>query len=264
VKKFLLSTAALVAFGSMAHAADLPRKTVPVMVAPVPLFTWTGFYVGLNGGYGFGDGNTQTVGTPLFQTLIAPGIVPGALNTKADGFIGGAQIGYNVQFGAVVAGLEADLQFADMKKTASFIGLPVLGTQLNTSTSSEMEYFGTVRARLGFTPVDRLLVYATGGLAYGEIKTSSSVIGVQAPALAWSGSDSEMKFGWTVGAGLEYAITNNLTVKGEYLYYDLGNTSVSALGNAAVRGVAALNGIDYISRTENRGSIVRAGINYKF
>jgi outer membrane immunogenic protein len=264
VKKFLLTTVALVAMGSIALAADLPRKSVPAMVAPVPLFTWTGFYVGVNAGYGFGDGNTQTIGTPGFQALIAPGVVPGALNTKPDGFIGGAQIGYNVQFGAIVVGLEADLQFADMKKTAGFVGLPVLGTQLNTSTTSEMEYFGTLRARLGFTPFDRMLVYATGGLAYAEIKTNSSVVGVQAPGLVWSGSDSDTKFGWTIGAGLEYAITNNLTIRGEYLYYDLGNTTVSALGNAAVRGVAALNGIDYISRTENRGSIVRAGLNYKF
>ncbi len=264
MKKFLLTTVALAALGSAAHAADLPRKSVPVLAPPVPMFVWTGFYVGLNGGYGFGDGNTQTVGTPGFQALIAPGIVPGALNTKPDGFMGGAQIGYNVQFGAFVAGVEADIQFADMKKTAGFVGLPVLGTQLNTSTTTEMEYFGTLRARLGFTPFDRLLVYATGGLAYGQIKTSSSVVGVQAPALVWSGSDSETKFGWTLGAGLEYAITNNFTVRGEYLYYDLGNTTVSALGNAAVRGVGALNGIDYISRTENRGSIVRAGVNYKF
>jgi outer membrane immunogenic protein len=264
VKKYLLSTAAILAMSSMAHAADLPRKTIAPVVAPVPMFVWTGFYVGLNGGYAIGDGGTSTIGTAGFQGLIAPGVVPGSLNTKADGFIGGAQIGYNVQFGALVVGVETDIQFTDMKKTAGFIGAPVLGTQLNTSTTSEMEYFGTLRARLGFTPFDRLLVYGTGGLAYGHIKTSSGVVGVQAPGLVWSGSDSETKFGWTIGAGLEYAFTNNLTLKGEYLYYDLGKTTVSALGNAAVRGTAALNGIDYVSSTENRGSIIRAGLNYKF
>jgi outer membrane immunogenic protein len=264
MKKILLTTVAMAAMTSMAHAADLPRKSVPILAAPVPLFTWTGFYIGLNAGYGFSDNKTETTGTPGFLTLVGPGIVPGSLNTKRDGFIGGLQAGYNVQFGAIVAGLEADIQFADMKKSAGFIGAPVLGTQLNTSAKSEMEYLGTVRARLGFTPVDRLLVYATGGLAYGQVKTSGSVVGVQAPALAWNGTNSDTKFGYTVGGGLEYAVTNNITIKGEYLYYDLGRSNVLAVGNAAVRGVAALNGIDYASRTENRGSIVRAGLNYKF
>ncbi len=264
LKKFLLTVAAFAALSSMAQAADLPRKSQPSFAPAVPLFTWTGFYVGVNAGYAFGDGNTVTTGTPIFQTLIAPGIVPSSLNTKANGFIGGGQIGYNLQFGSIVAGLEADIQFADLKKRASFTGGPVLGTQLTTSAKSEVEYFGTLRARLGFTPIDRLLIYGTGGLAYGQIKTSGGVVGVQAPALAWSGSNSDTKFGYAVGAGLEYAITNNLTLKTEYLYYDLGKTTVNAVGNAAVRGVAALNGIDYVSRTENRGSIVRAGLNYKF
>jgi outer membrane immunogenic protein len=264
LKKLLLASLVGISMGTAAQAADLPRKSVPVLASPVPMFTWTGFYVGLNAGYGFGDGNTTTIGTSAFQTLIAPGFVPGSLKTKPDGFIGGGQIGYNAQFGAFVAGIEADIQFADMKKTANFIGPAVLGTQLNTSTRSELEYFGTLRGRLGFTPFDRFLVYATGGLAYGQVKTTSGVVGVQAPGLVWAGSNSDMKFGWTLGAGIEYALTNNLTVKGEYLYYDLGKSTVSALGNPAVRGVAALNGIDYVSRTENRGSIVRAGLNYKF
>jgi len=263
MKKPLILTTAILALASQAVAADLPRKSIAPIIA-MPAFTWTGFYVGLNAGYAFGDGNAQTIGTPAFQTLIAPGIVPGSLNTKPDGFIGGGQIGYNAQFGAFVAGVEADIQYTDVKKTSSFTGVAVLGTQLTTTASSEIEYFGTVRGRLGFAAFDRLLVYGTGGLAYGGVKTNGSVTGVQAPVLQWTGRDSDTKVGYVVGGGLEYAFTNNLTLKGEYLYYDLGNSTVSALGNPAVRGVAALNGIDYVARVENRGSIVRAGVNYKF
>jgi outer membrane immunogenic protein len=266
LKKILLSSVGFVAMATAATAADIPRKSAPApaFVTAAPVFNWNGFYIGLNAGYGFGDRKTQTVGTAGFQGLIAPGFVPGSLNTKSNGFIGGAQIGYNAQFGAYVAGLEADIQFADQKKTSRFTGGTVLGTQLTTSATADMRYFGTLRGRLGFTPIDSLLVYGTGGLAFGETKLTGAVNGVQAPGLVWNGSKSDMKFGWTLGAGMEYALSNNWSIKGEYLYYDLGKTTVSALGNGAVRGVAALNGVDYVSSTRNRGSIVRAGLNYRF
>jgi outer membrane immunogenic protein len=263
VKKSLACGIILLATSSAVNAADLSRQAVTAIMAP-PSFTWTGFYVGGNLGYMYGFGNTVTTGTAAFQTLVAPGIVPGRLGANRDGFLGGLQAGYNFQYGAAVLGAEADLQLTDLRRRASFTGAAVLGTQLTTSSRADLRYLGTLRARIGFTPVERLLIYGTAGLAYGEVGTSGSVVGVQAPALSWNGSTSSTRAGWVVGGGLEYAVTNNLTIKGEYLYYDLGRTSVSALGNAAVRSVAALNGIDYVARTENRGSIVRAGANYKF
>ncbi len=263
MKRYFLAALGF-AIATSASAADLPSKTVPTFVAPKPVFTWTGAFVGLNAGYAFGDGRAQTTGTPAFLTLVGPGIVPNGLDTKPDGFIGGGQVGYNLQFGALVAGVEADLQFADLKKSSSFVGAAVLGTQLTTSAGSEITYLGTARARLGFTPFDRLLIFGTAGLAFGDVKNNGSVTGVQAPALQWTGTRSDTKFGYAVGGGLEYALTDNLTAKGEYLYYDLGKTTVTALGNPAVRGVGALDGIDYVARVENRGSILRAGVNYKF
>jgi outer membrane immunogenic protein len=269
MKKILLSgvAAIMLAASGAAIAADLPRRNVapsaPIFVPPA--FTWTGFYAGLNAGYGFGDSNeAKTTGTQGFSNLIPPGIAPGALKVDGSGFVGGAQIGYNVQMNQIVYGIEADIQYVDNKKASGFIGAPILGTQLNTSAESELRYLGTVRARLGFTPVDRFLVYATGGLAYGDVRSTTSVVGVQAPALAWAGSKTETKLGYTVGAGVEYALTNNWTLKGEYLYYDLGKNNVAATGNGAVRSVAALNGVDYLSRVETKGHIVRAGVNYKF
>lgn len=248
-----------------ASAADLPARSGPI-AAPVPFapaFTWTGFYAGINAGYAFGENKASTRGTAAFAGL-GPLIVPGSLDAGKDGFIGGGQIGYNYQMGAVIVGAEADIQFMDRKRTTSFIGAPVLGTQLQTSILSDNTYLGTVRARLGFTPADRLMIYATAGLAYGNSKTTAGVVGVQAPGLVWAGSSDKTSVGWTLGAGAEYALTNNITFKAEYLYYDLGRETVTAVGNPAVRGVAALNGIDYVARVENTGNIVRAGVNYKF
>jgi outer membrane immunogenic protein len=265
VKKLLLSTVALVGLTVAAGAADLPRRSVaPAPIVAVPVFTWTGFYVGVNAGYSFNaDSRATTVGTPGFLTLIPGGIVPSELETGGDGFIGGGQIGFNLQFGAFVAGIEADLQYVDSGQRTSFIGAPVLGTQLNTSAEAEIEYLGTVRGRLGVA-FDRLLVYATGGLAYGDVSLGASVNGVQAPVLSWNGSTSDVQVGYAVGGGVEYAFTNNLTLKAEYLYYDLGDQTVRTVPNAAVLGVAALNGIAYDTRIETNGHIARVGLNYKF
>jgi outer membrane immunogenic protein len=224
MKKYLLSSVAalgLVAAGA-ASAADLPSRKGPV-VAPVyaPIFTWTGFYVGVNAGYGFGNYDvkgavTNTIGDP-------------------DGFIGGAQVGYNYQFGQFVAGLETDLQYSDMKSSrANLIG----GTN-----KGELEYFGTVRARFGVA-YDRFLPYITGGFAYGQNKVTVSGLGI-------STSDDNTHFGYTVGAGLEYAFTNNLTAKIEYLYTDLGEKRYFSAA-----GVGTKIGNDF--------SVVRAGLNYKF
>jgi outer membrane immunogenic protein len=264
-----LTTASLIALSaaSGACAADLrgTLKPLPYAPAPVPAFTWAGAYVGLHAGYALGaDSEATTTGTPGFLGLIGPGIAPGQLKVGRDGFMGGGQVGYNAQFGNLVTGLEADLSLMPKGRDSGFIGATALGTtQLLTSASSEMRWFGTVRARLGVAN-DRVLVYATGGLAFADLKTSASVTGVQAPGLVWSDAKSETKFGWTLGAGLEYAVTQNWTVKGEYLYYDLGKSDLLATGNAAVRAIPALNGVDYGTSIAAKGSIMRTGVNYKF
>jgi outer membrane immunogenic protein len=260
-----LITASLIGVSAAtnAAAADL-RGTIKPMPYTPPAFTWAGAYMGLHVGYALGyDSDATTTGTAGFQGLIAPGIAPGKLKVGRDGFMGGGQVGYNAQFGNLVTGLEADLSLMPKGRDAGFIGAPVLGTQLLTAAGSEMRWFGTVRARLGVAS-DRVLVYATGGLAFADLKTSASVTGVQAPGLVWSDAKSQTKFGWTLGAGLEYAVTQNWTVKGEYLYYDLGKSDLLATGNAAVRAIPALNGVDYGAGIAAKGSIMRTGVNYKF
>jgi outer membrane immunogenic protein len=250
--------AGFLAAGS-ANAADLPARKgfVPAPITMAPAFMWTGFYAGLNAGYSFNDNKATTVGQPNFVALIPGGNAPSSLTTGKDGFIGGAQIGYNYQMGNVVLGVETDLQYVDGKRTTLFTG----PAGITTAAGSELNYLGTLRARLGLVASERLLIYATGGLAYGN-PNNSAAVSTAAGAL-WGGGSDATRFGYAIGAGAEYALTNNWTAKIEYLYYDLGRRTVTAAPlNAAAN--AALGGQGYQARFENAGSIVRAGVNYKF
>ena len=197
MKKYLLASVAalgLVAAGA-ASAADLPSRKGPI-AAPVyvPAFSWTGFYVGANAGYGWGNVNAN-----------------GFANVgDLDGFVGGGQIGYNYQMGQFVVGLEADLQGADLS-SGNNLGLIRVKT----------DYFGTVRARVGVA-FDRFMPYITGGWAYGNVKTSIPGIGFS--------SDRSHTGGYAVGGGLEYAVTNNIIAGVEYLYVDLGEKNIAGAG----------------------------------
>jgi outer membrane immunogenic protein len=200
MKKYLLSSVAalsLVAAGA-ASAADLPSRKGPI-VAPVyaPVFTWTGFYVGGNAGYAWGNVNTNG-GIAVTNT------------GDLDGFVGGGQVGYNYQIGQFVLGAEADIQGGDLS-TGSTLGA------LRVKT----DYFGTVRARAGFA-FDRIMPYVTGGWAYGNVKTSVPLLGVS--------SDNSHTGGWALGGGVEYAITNNWIAGVEYLYVDLGEKRLQGTG----------------------------------
>ncbi len=218
-KTLLAAVSALAILGTgAAIAADLPsRSRAPVAPAYVPpAFTWTGFYVGVNAGYSFGR-FTQD----------------GRLFNDPDGFSGGGQIGYNQQFGQFVAGLEADFQGADLKAGG--------GAFLPVGSSAQVDYFGTVRGRLGVA-FDRALIYATGGYAFVNAKVS--IPGVV--------SDDNIHNGYALGAGIEYALTNNLTLRGEYMYIDVEKKTFSSFAGAPV----ARAGADF--------STVRAAVNYKF
>src|SRR4051812_24355861 len=152
MKKILLSSVALLGLTAGAFAADLPGRSAPAPMMAMPLFTWSGFYVGVNAGYGWNN-NDHAVVSPAGTILAVTGEDDG-------GFVGGAQVGYNFQFGSFVAGVETDLQYADIGGRGAFT---VAGTNFFTDDSDN--YFGTVRGRLGFA-IDRALVYATAGFAY--------------------------------------------------------------------------------------------------
>lgn len=232
--------AALTAGGAL--AADLPRRTVapaaPAYIAP-PLFTWTGFYVGLNAGATIGDSKYQYA--PFFNNYAQSGV----------GFTGGGQIGYNFQTGPVVFGLETDINYRSGSSSANNWGY---GGATNTSG-----YFGTVRGRLGFTPMDRLLIYGTGGLAYGNANFPNTIAGVDGfgvPRAFYGSNNNGTKLGWTAGAGAEYAITPKWSIKAEYLYVNLGRTNVNY--------VDAYSGVPFSASAKNANHVVRLGVNYHF
>ena len=255
MKKILWASAALAAAAIPALAADLPRRNAPPAPRALPILaTWQGFYVGLNAGYTFsGDRSTTIVGDVTGGGLaISGGQIPRSLGSNRGGFLGGAQIGYNLQLSPViVAGVEADIAIiADNRKTASFAG--VGGTV--TTVSRSQDWIGTARARLGFLATPEFMIYGTGGLAVGNVKSRLSVASPVAAINFGSGTSNETKAGWTAGAGGEYMFTPNWTLKGEYLYYDLGSERVTRATPLA----------SVSSKTEFNGHIVRAGLNYKF
>ncbi|WP_262331707.1 outer membrane protein [Bosea sp. BH3] len=219
MKKYLLASVAalgIVAAGAAA-AADLPSRKGPV-VAPVyvPAFTWTGFYVGGNAGYGWGNVNAGNVFNGRTVSI-----------GDMDGFVGGGQVGYNYQMGQFVLGLEADIQGADLST-----GTNAFGDSVST------DFYGTVRARVGVA-FDRFMPYVTGGWAYGNVKTTIGGLG---------STDKSHTGGYAIGAGLEYAFTNNIIGGVEYMYVDLGEKSVLNTG----------------VKIGNDFSVVRARLSYKF
>jgi outer membrane immunogenic protein len=205
MKKILLASVALFGFAGAAAAADLPMRAAPPapIIAAAPIFTWTGFYVGVNAGYGWSDDDFDSVAL--------------ADDDNDGGFIGGAQVGYNYQIGSFVVGLEGDIQYADFGREGAFV---VGGVTYDVDNS---DWFGTARARAGVA-FGQALIYATGGFAFADDAT-----------------------GWTVGGGVEYAFTNNLSAKIEGLYVNLENDD-------------EIPGFD----GETDFGVIRAGLNFRF
>jgi outer membrane immunogenic protein len=250
-----------------ALAADLPARAPVYTKAPemVPVYDWTGFYIGGNLGYSWGrssDTSTVTngVGTILFTS---------ANQSDLNGIVGGGQIGYNWQMQNWVFGLEADIQGTGEKGslgftcpqstcTPTFGQIAVFpGPAVPVALSQKIDWFGTVRGRIGFLATPQVLLYATGGLAYGEVD-SSAVIGLAATPF---GTVSHTDFGWTVGAGVEGMIGGNWTARLEYLYIDLGRVN-----GAFTTTIGALGGGSVIENFSSRvtDNILRVGVNYKF
>ena len=210
----------LLATSFSAQAADIPRPIYKAGPRPVvAYYNWTGFYAGIYGGYGWGTSDWSAVPTA---------------SNKPKGALFGGTLGYNYQVGSVVWGLEGDLGWSGVKGSATCGGV------FTCETSNP--WLGTIRGRLGYA-FDRWLPYITAGGAYGNVKATTSIAGLSA-------SSSKDQFGWTAGAGLEYAFLGNWSAKLEYLYVDLGSAN---LGTTAVA-----NNVTF------KENIVRAGLNYKF
>ncbi|MBB4040458.1 outer membrane immunogenic protein [Microvirga flocculans] len=254
----LASSAAVALATTAASAADLPSRRAPApVVAAAPLFTWTGFYAGVNAGYTWGD-NTMTLSS-VDPDFFAGVPLAGFGRSKNEGsFTGGGQIGYNYQIGSAVLGLETDLNYVNLNDRYALTFADAVDSAI-LEARHKVQWFGTLRARLGFTPAERLLVYATGGLAYGSVKTNTglAVDTADMGSGAFSASKSDTRWGWALGAGAEYAVTNNLTLKAEYLYVDLDSKNLSATS-------PQFPGVSYNVKDETSFHTLRAGLNYKF
>lgn len=256
-----LLVAAIVMTGTTAEAADLE---VP------PPYDWSGFYAGFHGGYGWSNG-----GGVDFDEFFTPGLgeirdgaveagYPETVGGNFDGIIGGGQIGYNFQSDRLLIGVEADLSYLGMKDKDQTDFPGGLGTNPNApgniffspgtaSTRQSLDFLGTVRLRLGYA-MDRTLLYTTGGLAYGDIDFRYAT--TSGPA-SFAGDRSKTALGWSVGGGLEYAMADRVSLRAEYLYYDLGQMSSTAEAAEDSRFTQTYS-------AEFRGSIVRAGVNIGF
>lgn len=257
-----IAIAGLIAGATAAAAADFPRQAFK---APAPqVNSWTGVYLGVNAGAGMGFDGTSIAGTDANgQLATATGLVPGDLRSNPRGFAGGGQIGANWQVSSFVLGIEADAQYSRISGeavqniTAAPLGLPI---GVATSSSQELQAFGTLRGRLGFLPWQNVMLYGTGGGAVGHIKGTSSVA-LTAPApFAATATDawSDTKFGWTAGGGIEAALVQGWSVKAEYLYLDFGKR------NGTMAAVVAGAPVSFATAQDERYHIVRVGLNKAF
>ena len=236
----LLSLACVLVFSQNALAAEC-----------APSFCWTGPYVGVHLGYGWSNADTSTTG-PLPAISAIPAW---PLNPDPSGVVGGAQAGYNWQCGCFVYGIEADFSWSGMNGSSSVSPYPASGAGTFGTTHENINWFGTVRPRLGYTCGPNVLIYATGGLAYGDASYSGNAYG---PVNGYPVSVSTTKVGWALGGGVEYAICKCWTVKAEYLYMDLGSESASQTSIPLITPYTA----NYTWQTT--ANIFQIGVNYKF
>lgn len=260
----VLGLCALVLCASTANADGYGNYS-SIKDAPISSFTWTGSYIGINAGYAFdGGGDIDTSGQiAINDATVADGARPARTSLDAGGFIGGAQIGYNWQMSHWVVGVEADIQGLDFEDSRTVVttGTAFPGVR-NNIFNQELEYLGTVRARLGHA-FDRTMVYVTGGLAYGGVEASADFFGPQpANVRQFTGKSSDTEVGYTIGGGIEHAFGSHWTMKFEYLYYDLDDTKVAV--NVIPLPMGQGVGTGYDSEFENNGHIARVGLNYKF
>jgi outer membrane immunogenic protein len=232
MRKIVLAGATAFALVSApAFAADIPVKAAP-MAAPAPAFSWTGFYVGVQGGYGWGRHQffDETGGSNVYHVT---------------GGVAGGTLGYNLQIGSAVVGIEGDISWADIKgKTGSSPGFGC--GPAGAFCASEIKWFGTLRGRLG-PAWGQLLPYVTGGVAWAGMEGGFTNLP----------SNSATKTGWTVGGGLEWAFARNLSAKVEVLHIDgLGRFNVDPNLTCANPAGCSLERSSF--------NVVRAGVNWRF
>jgi len=261
MKKLALAISILALSAVSAAAADMApapvyTKAPPPVVAPV--YNWTGFYVGINGGYSWNQSTGDTgcyTPTGVFDGTGCWNLNSGVVK-PAGGFVGGTA-GYNWQVGQMVWGLEGDLQWSQTNNTGTTTNIcciPAFTSAVGQVTAqSDLRWFGTARVRAGYLVTPSTLLYVTGGLIYGQENTTGTVV---YPLVSYLAQGSNTRTGGTVGGGLEYLFTQNVSGKIEGLWYDMGSTT-----NSFTSPLTTFTLTDHYRFT---GGIVRAGLNYKF
>jgi outer membrane immunogenic protein len=243
LRRLLMASVSAVALGEAAIAADIPPTAPPPVYAPpVPIFTWTGVYVGGQIGYAWGNQNINLGDN--FGDFVTAGF-------SASGVIGGAHVGYNLQLNQFVLGLEGDVDGSSLSNTVSGVIFP-LGIPTFATYNSKADIQGSIRGRVGYA-WDRVLVYATGGIAFLGV---NATLTTGFPFSSYN-STSSARVGWTIGGGLEYAVTSKWSIRSEYRYADFGQSTIFPT-DFGLSGLGV-----FINRhvTENR---VQAGFSYKF
>jgi outer membrane immunogenic protein len=287
--KLVVSIAAFFAATASAVAADMPVKARPLAV---PAYNWTGGYVGGNAGYGWDRTSADYQRADCADTAITlifgacgsglppfDGTLPGPSTMKGTGALAGVQAGYNQQYGAGVVGIEFDYSWARVKGdgTSNFLFLPGVNGDLAPSHvvgGHKITSFATIRGRLGWLPTQTWLIYATGGFAFANVDRNVAMtlpgsVGAGggfafrcATGLpCFLGASNRATVGWTIGAGSEFAISQNVTLKAEYLY---ANFAGDAFTVRAVDGFGVTPSSFQSSFSNIKLQIARIGINYRF
>jgi outer membrane immunogenic protein len=264
MKKILLGSVALIVMSVPVLAADMPVKVKPLP----PAWTWTGCYVGVNVGYGWANFHKSDINRFLFATGAFASSHPD-FSFSDDGALGGGQIGCNWQYGQWVWGLEADLQVTSIEARDRLSGLfnSPPSAIFFTEAGSALRWFGTARARLGWTVWPTTLAYVTGGFAYGRVNSHlgfgtivGGVVGAVGTAVNF---DDQYHYGWTVGVGIETKVAQNFTAKLEYLYVDLGSADY-AFNNILIGGDSGVARSNFTWNQRVDMHVVRLGLNYQF
>ena len=288
MKKFLAIGVALLSLASVnaASSADMSDKAPPAPIAPT--YSWTGFYVGGNVGYGWHDptvtfaGNDPTTICILNANCGTVGsTAAGPVTYNLKGMTGGIQGGYNWQFDPRwVLGAETDFNGSGIRGGGNNVSNLSTGSVQTISANQSINWFGTVRARLGWLPTDALMFYGTGGFAYAGVKENVTYANNNpgqtfnnnpfgftcgaANSTCMTGSSARTAVGWTLGAGAEYAVTQNISLNAEYLYASVGGDKVNVVALAALPPNAPINSSFRASYGNVDFQIVRFGLTYKF
>lgn len=254
LKTSLMAGAIVLSGAGAAHAADI--------IDTAPVSDWSGFYAGVHGGYGWGDFDYNARIRAVLEGDLAP-LGPDHVDFgdggDSDGFFAGVQAGFNWQMDSVLLGVEGDISKSwigsDDGRNLYVADYGFLGSDANARTETDLDWFGTLRLRAGFLATPDLLIYGTGGLAWGNVDTDVRVRFDDPLVADYSYNDSSTSMGWTLGGGLEYAVTEAVSIKAEYLYVDLGSEDIAN---------GRINGNDIRVDQDLTFHTVRAGLNFHF